>query len=252
MIAYRKDVDGLRAVAIVSVVLFHAFPEFVPGGFVGVDIFFVISGYLITSILFAELNSNQFSILDFWIRRCRRIIPALFFLLAVVTLAAFVLLLPDDLSQYGGMLAAAASFFANIHLGPGPRLFRSGIPSTTLCSTSGRLPSRSNIMSSGRCCSRSCSPFSLLFLSRLFARLNRKYLLPCLFAILLCSLAYSQWTAIHAPLTAFFSLPSRAFELLIGASLAVASPAQSGPGHWPICSGLRRRPADRCGAVCPQ
>src|ERR1044071_7964608 len=80
---YRADVDGLRAVAVLSVVGFHAFPEAFPGGFVGVDVFFVISGFLISGIIFADLSKRQFSYANFYARRIRRIFPAL----AVVLIA---------------------------------------------------------------------------------------------------------------------------------------------------------------------
>src|ERR1700686_3363254 len=80
---YRPDIDGLRAVAVASVVLFHAFPGLLPGGFIGVDIFFVISGYLISGILMLDLQSNRLSILRFYDRRIRRIFPAL-----IVTMSA--------------------------------------------------------------------------------------------------------------------------------------------------------------------
>ena len=78
---YRPDIDGLRAIAILLVVGFHAFPSAITGGYIGVDIFFVISGYLISSILFQSLNNNQFSIFDFYSRRIRRIFPALILVL---------------------------------------------------------------------------------------------------------------------------------------------------------------------------
>jgi len=80
-IHYREEIDGLRAVAIIPVVLFHAGFEWFSGGFIGVDVFFVISGYLITSIILKELTQNNFSIANFYERRARRILPALFFVL---------------------------------------------------------------------------------------------------------------------------------------------------------------------------
>ena len=83
---YRPDIDGLRALAILSVLLFHAFPESIHGGFIGVDIFFVISGYLISTIIFKNLENKNFSFLDFYVRRIRRIFPALIFVLISITL----------------------------------------------------------------------------------------------------------------------------------------------------------------------
>ena len=92
---YRSDIDGLRAVAVVSVMLFHAGISCFGGGFIGVDIFFVISGYLITSILIAEIGEGRFSIVRFYERRIRRIIPALLFVMGMTTPLFSLFLLPD-------------------------------------------------------------------------------------------------------------------------------------------------------------
>jgi peptidoglycan/LPS O-acetylase OafA/YrhL len=81
-VAYRTDIDGMRAIAVLIVVLFHAFPKLIPGGFIGVDIFFVISGYLISTILIGEFGSNAFSYANFYARRARRIFPALILVLS--------------------------------------------------------------------------------------------------------------------------------------------------------------------------
>src|ERR1035437_9746108 len=83
---YRADIDGLRAIAILSVVFFHAFPKWIQGGFVGVDIFFVISGFLISTIIFESLEANSFSFLTFYSRRVRRIFPALLVILLATVL----------------------------------------------------------------------------------------------------------------------------------------------------------------------
>src|SRR4051812_14118173 len=93
---YRPDVDGLRAVAVLSVVGHHAFPEWVRGGFIGVDIFFVISGYLISNIIFESLDTKKFSYADFYARRIRRIFPALIVVLATCLIAGWFLLWPDQ------------------------------------------------------------------------------------------------------------------------------------------------------------
>ena len=82
---YRPEIDGLRALAVIPVILFHAGFDLFKGGFVGVDIFFVISGYLITTILIEDIENNKFSIINFYERRARRILPALYFIMLVVT-----------------------------------------------------------------------------------------------------------------------------------------------------------------------
>jgi peptidoglycan/LPS O-acetylase OafA/YrhL len=113
---YRPDIDGLRAFAVLSVVLYHAFPEALPGGYVGVDIFFVISGFLITSVLFAEIAAGRFSIVAFYGRRVRRIFPALALCLTAVLAYGFVLLMPFELAQLGKHVFFGASFLSNIAL----------------------------------------------------------------------------------------------------------------------------------------
>ncbi|TIQ53596.1 MAG: acyltransferase, partial [Mesorhizobium sp.] len=97
---YRRDIDGLRAVAVLPVVLFHFGISAIPGGFTGVDIFFVISGYLITGSLLDDLERGQFSIISFYWRRARRILPALIFVTLLTCIAALFILLPSDLHEF--------------------------------------------------------------------------------------------------------------------------------------------------------
>jgi peptidoglycan/LPS O-acetylase OafA/YrhL len=112
--AYRPDVDGLRAIAVLSVVGFHAFPLWVRGGFIGVDVFFVISGYLISSIIYNALRKDAFSYVEFYVRRIRRIFPALLVVLATCLVAGWFLLLPDEYKQLGRQVAAGAGFASNL------------------------------------------------------------------------------------------------------------------------------------------
>jgi peptidoglycan/LPS O-acetylase OafA/YrhL len=113
---YRPDIDGLRAIAVMLVVLFHAFPEAMPGGFVGVDIFFVISGFLITGIIARELDLGRFSLLGFYNRRIRRIFPALIVVLGSVLVLGWFWMLPAAYAQLSSDVFASAAFFANIAL----------------------------------------------------------------------------------------------------------------------------------------
>lgn len=113
---YRPDIDGLRAVAILSVVLFHAFPTILRGGFIGVDIFFVISGFLISSIIFRSLQRADFSFVEFYAHRVKRIFPALIVVLASSYAVGWVVLLPDEYKQLGKHMAAGAGFVQNIIL----------------------------------------------------------------------------------------------------------------------------------------
>jgi peptidoglycan/LPS O-acetylase OafA/YrhL len=112
--AYRPDIDGLRAIAVLAVVAFHAFPDTVPGGFVGVDIFFVISGYLISTIIFRELDSGQFSFAAFFSRRARRIFPGLAIMLAASAAFGWLVLLPHEFRELGRHVAGSAGFVANL------------------------------------------------------------------------------------------------------------------------------------------
>ncbi len=113
---YRPDIDGLRAIAVLSVVAFHAFPGRMPGGFIGVDIFFVISGFLISTIIFQNLDKGIFSFAEFYARRVKRIFPALILVLAVSYAFGWFALLPDEYKQLSKHIAAAAGFASNFQL----------------------------------------------------------------------------------------------------------------------------------------
>ena len=113
---YRPDVDGLRAIAVTLVLNFHAFPDAVPGGFIGVDVFFVISGFLITGIVARDLELGRFSLVEFYNRRIRRIFPALIVVLCATLLLGWFWMLPQALAQLGSDTFASAAFLANIAL----------------------------------------------------------------------------------------------------------------------------------------
>ncbi len=113
--SYRPDIDGLRAIAVLSVVFYHAGLPGFPGGYVGVDVFFVISGFLITGIVWSELQQGTFSLGGFYVRRIKRIFPALFAVLALASVAASVLLLPIDLKDFGKAADATVLFYSNFH-----------------------------------------------------------------------------------------------------------------------------------------
>ena len=112
-LSYLPYIDGLRALAVLSVVLFHAFPEYIHGGFIGVDIFFVISGFLISSLIFRSLEQNNFSLSEFYSRRVRRIFPALIIVLLGCLLIGWFSLLADEYMQLGKHIAGAATFTNN-------------------------------------------------------------------------------------------------------------------------------------------
>jgi len=111
---YRPDIDGLRAIAILAVVLFH-FELGLPGGYVGVDVFFVISGYLITKLILADLEQNRFSMLAFWERRVRRLMPAMFVMIGTVLVAGYFLLLPEAYKELAESVVWQMFFLSNAY-----------------------------------------------------------------------------------------------------------------------------------------
>ncbi len=111
---YRAEIDGLRALAVVPVILFHAGLEMFSGGFVGVDVFFVISGYLITTILIEDIENNRFSIVNFYERRARRILPALFFIVSITLIFSLIYLPPHALKDIGQSIFSVSLFISNI------------------------------------------------------------------------------------------------------------------------------------------
>lgn len=113
---YRSDIDGLRSIAVLSVVAYHYFPPILRGGFIGVDIFFVISGYLISTIIFNELDKNMFSILNFYRRRINRIFPTLSVVLVASLAFGWIALFPDEYASLGRNTLASAAFLENIFL----------------------------------------------------------------------------------------------------------------------------------------
>jgi peptidoglycan/LPS O-acetylase OafA/YrhL len=205
---HRSDIDGLRAIAVIPVVLFHArMPPF-SGGFVGVDVFFVISGYLITRLILADLQADRFSFATFYERRVRRIFPALFATLAVTAIIAQFLLLPEAAGDFGDALVATLFFGSNI-------LFarRSGyfdVPGETrplLHTWSLSVEEQFYI----------AYPLFLFLITRYF---RRRYALAIAGALLLSFLWGVRQMDSNAT-AAFFLSPPRVWELLVGALLAV-------------------------------
>lgn len=113
---YRKDIDGLRALAVILVVFYHIFPQFLKGGFIGVDIFFVISGYLISSILYNDLDNQKFSFCKFYINRAKRLLPVLCLVLLSTFCFSYYFLLENEFSTLGKHIMASVGFFQNINL----------------------------------------------------------------------------------------------------------------------------------------
>ena len=206
VVKYRPDIDGLRALAILPVVWFHSDLPGLPGGFTGVDTFFVISGYLITLIIHREVASGTFRFAHFYERRIRRIAPALLLVSAVATAAAYALLLPYELVEYSRSGLAALGMVSNFYF------WRSGGYFALVDAITPLLHSWSLGVE---------EQFYLLFPAVLIVaeRLRRVKLTVAVLAIL--SLALCLVLTPRSPAFAFYLLPTRGWELMIGAALAV-------------------------------
>ncbi|MGZ9708979.1 acyltransferase family protein [Pseudomonas sp. GNP013] len=207
VLAYRRDIDGLRAIAVLAVVLFHFGVPGVTGGFVGVDVFFVISGFLITSIIWRERQAGRFSFVEFWARRARRILPALFVMIVATLVAGWFLLAPKDYEELGRAAHYQVIFTSNLLFARQHGYFEAASDIKPLLHTwSLAVEEQFYIL------------FPLL-LTLLSSRLKHWRL--ALFGVLLVSFGMSVWAVEHEPQKAFFLLHLRAWELLAGAMLAV-------------------------------
>jgi peptidoglycan/LPS O-acetylase OafA/YrhL len=205
---YRPDIDGLRALAVLPVILFHA-SFFLPGGFIGVDVFFVISGYLITQIIERELKARRFSVLVFYQRRIRRIFPALFFMFAASSLIAYLFLPPFELKEFGKSLLASSAFSSNILFYRRSGYFAPNSEYAPLLHTWTLSVEEQFYV---------CWPLLLGVLSIPAASKGK---VPALLSVLLGSLMLSAHWVNSKPNAAFYLLPSRAWELALGAVLCV-------------------------------
>jgi peptidoglycan/LPS O-acetylase OafA/YrhL len=204
----RADIDGLRAVAVLAIIAYHAGAVWMPGGFAGVDVFFVISGFAITRLLLAEhAAEGRISPLRFWARRARRILPALFVVLAVSSALAWALMLPLALESHSHLLAHAALFAANIALAEGPGYF----------SASAQMQPLSHLWSLGV-----GAQFYIAFPVLAAAVLARApHIFPALLALLLAlSFGAAVLGVAQAPEPAFFLPQMRAWQVLTGALIA--------------------------------
>lgn len=207
---YRADIDGLRAVAVLVVVLFHA--DFgCAGGYVGVDMFFVISGFLITSLIWKDLESGDFTFAHFWERRARRIVPPL----VVVTIATLVVgwftLLPADFESLGQASAAQSVFAANIHYWLDSGYFSGGADEKPLLHTWSLAVEEQFYL---------IVPFLFWGMFRFASLRKRLVVISLLAAGFIVSFAASIYGVAHAPSATFYLLPTRAWELLVGSILA--------------------------------
>ena len=207
---YRPDIDGLRAVAILPVVLFHAGLGGLSGGFVGVDVFFVISGFLITRLIREEIDAGTFSLANFYERRIRRLFPALFAMLLLTSLAAIWLLLPADLADFGKSVAATSLFASNFLFWQELGYFGRAAEETPLLHTwSLAVEEQFYVL----------YPLFLVFVA---ARLGRRYVAATATVTAVSFLFSVTAVAMHWD-AAFYLAPSRAWELGTGALLALGA-----------------------------
>jgi peptidoglycan/LPS O-acetylase OafA/YrhL len=208
---YRPDIDGLRAIAVLPVVFFHAKVAGFSGGFVGVDIFYVISGYLITSLIAKDIALGRFSIISFYERRIRRIFPALFAVMFASTLVACILFYPQDFIAFGKSMIATTLFVSNVFFkhaaGTGGYFGLTSESQVLLHTWSLSVEEQFYLL----------LPTALLLL----ARWTNGRVLSALSAVAIVSFLISVWTTQHRPLTAFYIFVPRAWELLIGSLLAM-------------------------------
>jgi len=205
---YRPDIDGLRAASVILVLLFHVGLPLIPGGYVGVDVFFVISGFVISIHLIDEINKKQFSVADFYTRRIKRIIPAQVFVLIITTIAAYKLFLPPQLLDYSRTLGATALSAANIYFAFNSGYFENGANLRPLLHMwSLGVEEQFYVF----------LPIGLLLISRYLKSNWKLTLVP----VTILSFLFCVYASYSAARFNFFMLPTRAWELLLGVLLVL-------------------------------
>jgi len=205
---YRKEIDGLRAIAVVSIVLFHAGFKVFEGGYVGVDIFFVISGFLIASIIIQDDRQGQFKFAAFYARRARRLLPALFTVLLASMPFAWLGMLPSELTEFSRSLLSVVYFGSNFFFWHASGYFATAAEFHPLLHTWSLAVEEQ---------------FYLLFpaVCILALRLTGSASALLLGVIGLASFAFSAWASVYKPTLAFFLLPTRVWEFMVGALAAM-------------------------------
>ncbi|MFM7182294.1 MAG: acyltransferase family protein, partial [Verrucomicrobiales bacterium] len=220
--SYRPEIDGLRAIAVLAVVLYHAGLG-CSGGFVGVDVFFVISGYLITSLILKDIERGTYSLAEFWERRSRRIIPALFVVILATLLAGGGILLPADYSDLGESAIAQTFFGANIHFWLDSGYFAEPSAEKPLLHTWSLAVEEQFYL---------LVPLVFWGILRNSGTRSKNRALILFFFAFLLSFALSVVRVRTNPSSTFFLLPTRAWELLMGSVLAMLPAGAMRAPHW--------------------
>lgn len=207
---YRGDIDGLRALAVLPVVFYHLGLGF-PGGFVGVDVFFVISGYLISGILLRDIQAGQFSLLEFYDRRVRRILPAFFAMVVAVLVAGWFLMWPSAFDSLGRHLYYVCAFASNHWL--------AGFDGGYFGPTTEQLP----LLHTWSLAVEEQFYFVVPLLLLALCRWQRRHLLLCVLILFGVSLGYGVYTSFYEPKSAFYLLPSRAWQLALGTLICLVA-----------------------------
>ncbi len=207
---YRPDIDGLRAVAVAAVMLFHLGIPGVSGGYVGVDVFFVISGYLIGDIIARELSEGRFSFVEFFTRRVRRLLPASFVMFLVVAAASVLIIAPAETDNLGRTLASASVYASNIYFWRTADYFAAPSELDPLLHTWSLAIEEQFYL---------VTPALLYLIWRKPALIKKSVL----WGVALVSFLLSWWGATNMPTSTFFLLPARYWELMSGVLLAVSS-----------------------------
>ena len=203
---YRPEIDGLRAIAVLGVLVYHFNPAYLPGGFFGVDVFFVISGYLISNIVISQINDHKFSLIEFFSRRAKRLFPALFIVLFATSIACWFTFTPHDFRDFGRSLVSVTTFSSNIFFGITWDYFAQWKVAPPLLHTwsLGVEEQFYLLFPALMLMLRACSPSAKFIVLSVATGL---------------SIAFMFAGKIYLPTLNFYLLPSRAWELLVGCLL---------------------------------
>jgi peptidoglycan/LPS O-acetylase OafA/YrhL len=205
---YRWDIQGLRAIAVLAVVIFHINPLLLPGGYVGVDIFFVISGYLIMGFIWRDLQINQFNLLKFYTKRVYRLFPTLFVMVIVSSIAAYYILLPNESELYFKSMLSTLFYFSNFYFYTEADYFNDAMAFYPLLHTWSLSVEEQFYM---------LFPLILIWIYKK----QKKYIFTWLMIIGLFSLILSQWYVHKDASFSFFASPTRFFQFILGGLIAI-------------------------------